>query len=81
MTSQLEHYENLVRDIYPKFDLEVARFVDQALGKVRKDSSVLDEIFQIPSANLRSLELTTPVTRRSRAFPYHHRPSLKPQMM
>ena len=34
MTSRLEHYETLVRDIYPKVDLEVARFVDQALGKV-----------------------------------------------
>lgn len=47
MTSQLEHYENLLRDIYPKFDLEVARFVDQALGKVRKDSSV-DNDFSNP---------------------------------
>lgn len=34
MTSQLEQYETLVREIYPKVDLEVARFVDQALGKV-----------------------------------------------
>jgi hypothetical protein len=41
VTSQLEHYESLLRDIYPKFDLEVARYVDQALGKVRKVSSVV----------------------------------------
>ncbi|CAG8230112.1 unnamed protein product [Penicillium olsonii] len=34
VTSQLEQYENLVRDIYPKVDHEVARLVDQALGKI-----------------------------------------------
>ncbi|KAJ5272251.1 hypothetical protein N7524_005520 [Penicillium chrysogenum] len=34
ITSQLQHYESLVRDIYPKFDTELAKVVDQALGKI-----------------------------------------------
>ncbi|CAI7598939.1 uncharacterized protein N7487_011364 [Penicillium crustosum] len=34
ITTQLQHYEALVREIYPKFDTELAKVVDQALGKI-----------------------------------------------
>ncbi|KAJ5138757.1 uncharacterized protein N7515_003605 [Penicillium bovifimosum] len=34
ISSQLKHYESLVRDIYPKIDSELARIVDQALEKI-----------------------------------------------
>ncbi|KAJ5545003.1 hypothetical protein N7535_006608 [Penicillium sp. DV-2018c] len=34
ISSQLEQYESLVREIYPKFDTELARTVDQALEKI-----------------------------------------------
>lgn len=34
VTTQLQHYEALVREIYPKFDTELAKVVDQALGQI-----------------------------------------------
>ncbi|OQD64975.1 hypothetical protein PENPOL_c006G09724 [Penicillium polonicum] len=34
ITTQLQHYEALVREIYPKFDTELAKVVDQALGQI-----------------------------------------------
>ncbi|KAJ5972301.1 uncharacterized protein N7479_002219 [Penicillium vulpinum] len=34
ITVQLQHYESLMRDIYPKFDVELAKIVDQALQKI-----------------------------------------------
>lgn len=37
VTTQLQHYEALVREIYPKFDTELAKVVDQALGQVSED--------------------------------------------
>ncbi|CAI7599005.1 unnamed protein product [Penicillium viridicatum] len=34
ITTQLQHYEALVREIYPKLDTELAKAVDQALGQI-----------------------------------------------
>jgi hypothetical protein len=42
VTSQLERYESLVRDIYPKLDLEMAKIVDQALGKVCENAQSIE---------------------------------------
>ncbi|CAG8069491.1 unnamed protein product [Penicillium salamii] len=61
VTSQLEQYESLVRDIYPKVDLEVARFVDQALGKISGLSLSSPTAANAPDDNA-SDDATTPVS-------------------
>ncbi|CAI7645608.1 unnamed protein product [Penicillium glandicola] len=48
LTSQLQHYESLVRDIYPKFDTELAKIVDQALGKISSLSVSSPTVIKVP---------------------------------
>ncbi|KAJ5441047.1 hypothetical protein N7491_003453 [Penicillium cf. griseofulvum] len=48
LTSQLQRYESLVRDIYPKLDIELAKLVDQALGKIASLSPSSPTVAKIP---------------------------------
>ncbi|KAJ5505878.1 hypothetical protein N7453_004835 [Penicillium expansum] len=48
ITSQLQHYESLVRDIYPKFDAELAKVVDQALKKISSLSLSSPTVAKVP---------------------------------
>ncbi|OQE43362.1 hypothetical protein PENCOP_c003G00074 [Penicillium coprophilum] len=48
ITTQLQHYESLVREIYPRFDTELARIVDQALGKIASLSPSSPTVAKLP---------------------------------
>ncbi|KAJ5823212.1 hypothetical protein N7447_005552 [Penicillium robsamsonii] len=48
MTTQLQQYESLVRDIYPKFDIELAKTVDQALAKIANITPSSPTVAKIP---------------------------------
>ncbi|KGO78389.1 Transcription factor, fungi [Penicillium italicum] len=68
ITSQLQHYESLVRDIYPKFDAELAKVVDQALKKVSEHSMARSsEIRLLEKPNnpqISSLSLSSPTVAK-----------------
>ncbi|KAJ5779361.1 hypothetical protein N7457_007081 [Penicillium paradoxum] len=53
---QLKYYESLVRDIYPKFDTELARVVDQALEKISSLSLSSPTVAKTPD----DTDLSTP---------------------
>ncbi|KAJ5375011.1 hypothetical protein N7517_007017 [Penicillium concentricum] len=48
ITNQLQQYESLVRDIYPKFDTELAKTVDQALAKIASLSPSSPTVAKVP---------------------------------
>ncbi|KAJ5169446.1 uncharacterized protein N7500_002229 [Penicillium coprophilum] len=48
ITTQLQHYESLVREIYPRFDTELAKIVDQALGKIASLSPSSPTVAKLP---------------------------------
>ncbi|KOS42460.1 hypothetical protein ACN38_g6656 [Penicillium nordicum] len=48
ITTQLQHYEALVREIYPKFDTELAKVVDQALGQISSLSQSSPTVVKTP---------------------------------
>ncbi|CAG8904786.1 unnamed protein product [Penicillium egyptiacum] len=65
--SQLQHYESLVRDIYPKFDTELAKVVDQALGEVSEDPMIPTKMGSCDKSNnpqISSLSLSSPIVAR-----------------
>ncbi|KAJ5504332.1 hypothetical protein N7463_007206 [Penicillium fimorum] len=73
ITNQLQQYESLVRDIYPKFDIELAKTVDQALAKVslKKESIIqstetrpLDQSNQTNDQQIASISPSSPTVAK-----------------
>ncbi|EKV04765.1 C6 transcription factor, putative [Penicillium digitatum PHI26] len=48
ITRQLQHYESLVREIYPKFDAELTKVADQALQKISSLSLSSPTVAKVP---------------------------------